>query len=132
VTTTDTATADTVRVDVRIYDDSGALTIRQTIHATPTATPGLVIHPLLLGPVTVDDNWCSVTHAPSGKRLPATFRTAEAAAAFAKAVGPLTNWEAQQPRTSQRLKEEATRLRREHGGIPDWQYTDECHKAAAA
>ncbi|KIZ16899.1 hypothetical protein [Streptomyces natalensis] len=109
-------------------DDGGTMRVRQTIHAQLTETAGLVVFPLLLGPLAVEKDWWSVTHAPSGKRIPISFRSPEAATAFANAAGPLVDWITDRPRVQ---KQAVLDLAHEHDGYTDEQYMAAQRKAAA-
>lgn len=114
----------TIRVEAvlnfPLHDDDSSLPVRQGIHAYPTATPGLVVHPLITTPTDTSPDWWNVTHIQTGKRIPGIFRSRENATAYAEAAAELADW---QDRPAPE-RDACMALATQHGGIDNADYLD--------
>ncbi|MGW7688913.1 hypothetical protein ACWGMA_08465 [Streptomyces asiaticus] len=91
------------------------------VEGKPTETGGLVTHPVLLSNDTVDLDWRTVTHAPSGMRFPVNFPNDQHAADFAKSIARLADWQQAKPDIP---KDEVWEIAMQNGGISDATYCD--------
>lgn len=119
------STKDRIRVDALIHlplDDGGYLPMSVPINATPTAAPGLVAFPIVLGPLNIDPGHWQITHAATGRTVGLIHENKDDALAFAAALAPLTDWTKTNP--DRNLSHTVRQQALAHGGMTWEQYLE--------